>query len=84
MDEVLDKLDFKIFPNPSFDYIEVVLTKMDRWKRWEIRNIEGEVMLKGKYHDMQKIDISSLSRGMYFLKMTDKTGIVRISKFVKE
>jgi len=84
LDEVLDKLDFKIFPNPSFDYIEVVLTKMDRWKRWEIRNIEGEVMLKGKYRDMKKIDISSLSRGMYFLKMTDKTGIVRISKFVKE
>ncbi len=75
--------DFKIYPNPASDYIEVILKKMDRWSKWEIINVSGERELRGAYSDMKKIDVSALSPGMYFLQLTDKSGRVITNKFAK-
>ncbi len=84
LDEVLQKTEFKIYPNPASDYIEVVLTKMGRWRQWRIIDFAGQKVLDGRYNDMEKIDISGLSQGMYFLQLIDKSGNVRIGKFVVE
>ena len=83
LEDVLAKIEFKIYPNPASDYIEVILTKMDRWSKWEIINVSGERELRGAYSDMKKIDVSALSPGMYFLQLTDKSGRVITNKFVK-
>ena len=83
IDEALEEIDFKIYPNPSTDYIELVLTKMDRWGNWQILDITGNVVLTGEYTDMQKIDVSGLENGMYILRVRDKEGIVSVAKFVK-
>ncbi len=83
LEDVLAKIEFKIYPNPASDYIEVILTKMDRWSKWAIIDVSGKIELKGTYSDMKKIDISTLMPGMYFLRLTDKSGKVITNKFVK-
>ena len=84
VEQVLDKMEFKIYPNPATDYIKVVLTKMDKWQRWQILDLAGRLMSTGQSTDMQKIDISGLNPGMYILKVSDREGNVGIGKFVVE
>jgi hypothetical protein len=59
VDDAIIEAGFKIYPNPTTDYIEVVLTKMNKWKKWSIIDITGRIVSNGEYTDMQKIDISA-------------------------
>jgi hypothetical protein len=57
---------------------------MNKWKKWSIIDITGRIVSNGEYTDMQKIDISALKDGLYFITMTDKDGMRNIGKFLKE
>ncbi len=58
--------EFSIYPNPSFNYIQVSnLTKIEDYN---IYNISGEIVLNGSISNTSKIDVRSLSTGLYFLK----------------
>ncbi len=81
--------DISISPNPASDYIEI---NLDRWSppsRWtpssiRIYNSFGECIMSvvGAIHELplQRIDISHLPAGMYFIKFgnyTEKFVVVR-------
>ena len=73
----------KMYPNPVQGYLSISLPNNGAIKGYEVYDISGEkVMFNSKFTN-NKINVSSLSNGFYFLKVD--TGTVElISKFIKE
>jgi hypothetical protein len=84
-EEVLSTQEFnntkpqvKLFPNPSTDYIQ--LSNLTQTENYTIYNVLGAKILKGNISDEEKINVQSLSNGLYILKFDNGEAM----KFVKE
>ncbi|MBW8049849.1 MAG: T9SS type A sorting domain-containing protein [Cytophagales bacterium] len=72
----------RIFPNPS-DEIVHIENKNTEADKIEIHNILGEKVYESKYKSM--LNISELSKGIYFLEILDKDGVIlKNVKIIKE
>ena len=72
---ILDNIS--VYPNPASNYIEI---KTSKGSDFQIFNMLGEIVLSVEQTPpyVQRIDISKLSHGIYFLKIGN-----RVEKFVK-
>jgi uncharacterized protein YjdB len=68
----------RVYPNPAFTYLHVKFDSQEL-ADYNIYSITGQIILQGKIKDNSPINIESLAKGMYFLKIAGKT-----VKFVKE
>lgn len=59
-------IDVSIFPNPTLDEIKIVSQEFHKIKSMEITNLLGSKMMTIKGYQ-NRIDVSSLSKGMYVL-----------------
>lgn len=75
VEESEDYNDFKIYPNPTNDYINIDPKYI--FESIEIRSIAGKLILESTGKEI--IDVNALSPGVYTIKCGDKT-----TKFVKE
>ena len=74
---------FKMYPNPAQDYLFISLPNKGAIKGYEVYDISGKkVMFNSKFTN-NKINVSSLSSGFYFLKVETDT-VELVSKFIKE
>ncbi len=78
----LDK-PFAVFPNPAVYYLNIKMEQngFDN-SGIEIINSLGQIVLKQLFSN--NIDISSLSKGLYYLKVSIPNGEIFVSKFIKE
>ena len=67
-----------IYPNPAIDFIQ--LEQLKSIKKYSIYNILGIEVLKGIISPNEKINISNLKSGLYFLKVEGYTS----KKFIKQ
>ena len=76
-------LAFFLSPNPVDD--QLTLTCEDHPVGWSIVNLTGKVLMCGETSGpKEEIDISQLSRGIYFIEaITDQFGLAGSRKFVK-
>jgi hypothetical protein len=72
----------EIFPNPS--NFELNINASLQLTEYSIFNNIGAILFKGNLSDKQSIDISSLSNGLYIIKIQDKSGNNYQSKFIKQ
>ena len=72
--------DFIMFPNPTANNFKIKSTNAIIELR--IYNNIGQMVLSTK--DSSEIDISTLSSGLYFVKVLDATGKMGIQKLIKE
>jgi hypothetical protein len=83
-DELAKGLNIELFPNP----VENQLTIMGEGiERIEIFNLNGRSLSTipaNKNNRQWDVDVSSLRRGLYFLKLISETGSVKTEKFIKE
>jgi uncharacterized protein (TIGR02145 family) len=78
----VDKL-IQVYPSPASDKITVFLTEENN-SEVVMYNMTGAPVLKSKLSkDMNEIDISSLSKGMYIIKVTTADWTVQ-KKIIKE
>lgn len=75
----LDK-SIEIYPNPSSDFINLKST--EAFVKTEISNVEGRIVLKAD--KTNKINISKLRSGVYFLKAELENGKSVTKKFIKK
>ena len=69
---------FSIYPIPSYDVLFVLSENIN--SEYRIINILGETVISGKIaSENQQIDVSSLTEGIYFIKIGDA-----IMKFLKK
>ncbi|MEZ4853869.1 T9SS type A sorting domain-containing protein [Flavobacterium sp.] len=67
-----------IYPNPAFNYIQI--NGLKQKQSFSIYNVIGKKINTGHLTDNEKIDISQLTNGLYFLKFNN--GITL--KFIKQ
>ena len=72
----------KVFPNPTSDFVSLNLNKsFGNSNRIELYNTFGQLVLTST--QINKIDISKLTAGLYFIKVTNSQGLTVTSKFMK-
>ncbi|NVO21539.1 MAG: T9SS type A sorting domain-containing protein [Bacteroidetes bacterium] len=75
---------FKVYPNPATNKINVDLTRFNGEKHLSVINPDGKTLLERSIKDNSAmIDISALSRGVYFIRVNNEKN-VEINKFVVE
>lgn len=68
-------LNCKIYPTPCKEYLYLITYNEIIKKDYEIIDISGNTLLKGKIQQNDfKIDVSKLNSGIYFLKIKSKYG----------
>jgi len=67
-----DELSVKVYPNPASDYLKIDLGKLNDNALLEMFNEKGQLVLsKENIHSGSQIDISSLKKGFYILRIHD-------------
>ncbi|WP_052172476.1 T9SS type A sorting domain-containing protein [Psychroserpens jangbogonensis] len=69
-----------IFPNPSRDYITIMMPNLETIKKYSILNALGQEVIKGSIKSNEEIDIRNFMNGLYFMKFDDGNTL----KFLKE
>lgn len=78
-------LHIQVFPNPASSELTINLEYDERWvgKELQVINITGQVqMVKTITSKVQKLDVSHLPPGIYFLQ-AEKSGDRMMQKFIK-
>lgn len=78
-------LKINIYPNPTTTELTIDMAYDERWvgKQFVIVNMTGQVQMQKMIESkIEKIDVSQLKPGIYFIK-GDKDGEVMMKKFVK-
>lgn len=83
IDEV-DHAAFTITPNPATEYISIQRDQQS--SRFDIRvtNAIGQTVYMAPASSVAKIDISALANGMYYITLSNETGVLHYDKFIKE
>lgn len=82
IDEQKKETLINIYPNPVSDLITINIDKMfGEVNRLELYNSIGQIILLQT--QLNDIDISELPDGFYFIKVTNKRGLVMNTKFLK-
>jgi hypothetical protein len=73
------------FPNPAFNTLQIKWSEPQQPQaiEWSIVDCLGKVILQ-KNNESEFIDVSALSRGLYFIILTDKRGNYYKNKFIKQ
>lgn len=71
----------KVFPNPANEFLEI--QNLNAYKNYDIYSISGEKLISISNTTTSKIDVSYLSKGIYFLHLNANDSI-EIIKFIKE
>ncbi len=74
--------NIQVYPNPAGDYFNVVST--ERIARISIMDVTGRVRSEINNNTQNKIDISSLSQGIYIVKLETENGVVSTHKINKK
>jgi hypothetical protein len=73
---------FSIVPNPATD--DIMITAKSSFNKVEIVNFLGQTVLsQSNDKDTAKVDISNLTNGIYFVRITSENG-TGVQKFVKK
>ena len=71
-------LNFNIYPNPANEFISIDYSEN---YVYQLMNPIGQVLLSGK-NEQTKIDISFITSGIYFLKITNENGDYGVKRIV--
>lgn len=70
--------NFSVFPNPAENFITIQCESFDN-EKIEIYDVLGQLIKSITVSNNQKIDISNLSKGIYFIILENKV----VFKFIK-
>ncbi|MDB4533503.1 M1 family aminopeptidase [Vicingaceae bacterium] len=76
--------NFKIYPNPSDDFIWVKnLNPSSNYpEKIEIYDLTGKVIFKSTYQNKEKINVTDWSSGTYIILISDSKRLLHKSKFI--
>ncbi len=73
----------RLFPNPANSFIKIENTGNNNYHSLLICNYLGQQVIEQKYYK-ETIDVSTLKRGFYFMKLFYASGITETIKFLKD
>jgi hypothetical protein len=78
----IDDSGFTFYPNPTRSVLNIT-TKNTKGGTLLIKSIEGREMVKSSILDIARLDVSSLTSGIYVIEFVDSDGIKISAKFIK-
>jgi hypothetical protein len=84
--EIKNINSISLYPNPSKDKVEIIVSE-DAFQGAEaiLTDINGQEVSRTVIHSAKtELEISNLSKGIYFLKFVAENGCVKTMKFIKE
>ena len=84
--EAYEKLGFTMFPNPVQNQLNLDFVSTISQKRLTVYNSIGQILIKdiiAPGNSYLSKDVSSLSKGSYFIEIADETGLKFVQKFSK-
>jgi ligand-binding sensor domain-containing protein len=83
-ENIISGANVKVFPNPVYDYLTVELLSNTTISLVEIINMQGSLVKSQKISkNKNTIDVSDLSGGIYFVKVTNEK-TVQLGKVIKQ
>ncbi len=80
----VDDSELQLFPNPANSELFINMTDMPINSSYSIINIEGQIILSGSIRNAkQPINISNLSKGIYFVQINSDNYKQIVRKFTK-
>lgn len=77
----INTADIKVGPNPAND--KIMIDGLTERTSFEILNVIGQPVLKASCENKKPIDVASLEKGAYFIKLNTAQGVVT-RKFIKD
>ena len=77
----LPVMPVNLYPNPASDFIWFTNKSTDNNNRYEIRDMNGKLMLNGNTAE-NRLNISALGQGMYFINIFNESTVLT-GRFVK-
>lgn len=81
--EINNKISFNIYPNPANQSIKIQGVDFNDGITIKIISIDGKI-IRDEVMEQSNINISELTKGLYFVELTNKEGKIGVTKFVKE
>ena len=82
------KFTYSIYPNPVKDLLQITVDNAAGINaEIKVFNVQGQALLERKIvatSQLVQFNVSSLSPGVYFMKITNPDGIIAMEKFIKE
>ena len=78
--------EFKIYPNPSKDEINIIFENLQNDGFIEIFDISGQLLISKKIQPTNKInslDAANISSGVYIVKFSGQDGLSITKKWIK-
>ena len=69
-----------IYPNPARDVVNILPINGASFNNYKVFDITGKIRLSHTAADIHKVDVSELSRGVYFLQLDNYNAV----KFIKK
>ena len=77
-------IDIMIYPNPAVDYLNVVVSDIDKANNYFMYDMTGKLIRQARINDKEfKIGFSALSTGNYMLVFTDEERRLKTIKVQK-
>lgn len=74
--KLLSKNNFKIYPNPAKNNVQLIMNNDQLGSKIEIINISGKVVMSVIARETtQFLNVSNLTKGIYFVKLITKQGV---------
>ncbi len=70
--EEIETSEFRIYPNPASSFIRISSTDYSSTP-YQIFSLDGRLMMSGMCAPEESINVSNLSRGLYIVKVNNKT-----------
>lgn len=81
INESVNMPNFNIYPNPASDFITLEIPDFISGTSIQIVDLTGKIIkIESIQTHTQQIDVSNLSKGLYFIKIQDKQGLYSIKK----
>lgn len=84
VNNVLNKLAIKIYPNPVQNTLTLSTPLSLKGASYAVYNMVGQDFIKGKADELTNIEVSTLTPGIYFIKLISLQNEVQSLKFVKQ
>jgi hypothetical protein len=81
VDEINSATHFTIFPNPASSVLNISVQKEGNYKL-HILDLQGRVILEDRIANEKTISTSGLSRGVYFVQLTDEQNLTSVQKLI--
>jgi N-acetylneuraminic acid mutarotase len=72
--------NYKIYPNPATDYIEIVNESADNFDQVLVSDLSGKILIDQKVFSSQKLTLDNFENGLYLITILDENKIIYTEK----